>query len=160
MKTIERLRIKKTGLDAEYESAVNDSRFRNICFVSGGNLSKSSYRYRNKHREKLCRIIDERSLCVRAIKIVENKAFTPAEVKRCRLEIMHSYREYDRPLPMSSPVIDFARIVRLSFRNEYKSVLKKHPIILDFEDRNGIYIVASDDKIVHKWPELDDGAYK
>ncbi|MBD9134151.1 MAG: hypothetical protein EGP73_04685 [Alistipes indistinctus] len=99
-------------------------------------------------------------MCVRAIKIVENKAFTPAEVERCRLEIMHSYREYDRPLPMSSPVIDFARIVRLSFRNEYKSVLKKHPIILDFEDRNGIYIVASDDKIVHKWPELDDGAYK
>lgn len=160
MKAIERLRIKKTGLDAEYESAVNDTRFRNICFVSGGNLSKSSFRYRMRHRAKLSRIIDECSLCARAIKIVESKPFTPAEVERCRLEIMHSYREYDRPLPMSSPVIDFARIVRLSFRDEYKSVLKKYPIILDFEDRNGIYIVASDDKIVHKWPKLDDGAYK
>lgn len=160
MKTIERLRIKKTRLDAEYESAVSDTRFRNICFASGGNLSKSSYRYRIRHRAKLCRIIDERSLCARAIKIVESKPFTPDEVERCRLEIMHCYREYDRPLTMPLPIIEFARLVRLSFRDEYKSVLKKYPIILDFEDRNGIYIVALDDKIIHKWPELDDEIYK
>lgn len=82
------------------------------------------------------------------------------EVEKCRLEIMHYNREYDRPLPMSSPVVDFSRIVRLTFRDGYKSVLKKYPVILDFEDRNGIYIVSPDDKIIHKWPELDDGVYK
>ena len=160
METIERLKIKKAGLDVQYDLAIHDTRFRNICFVAGGNSSKSSYRYRVRHREKLCRIIDERNLCARAIKIVEGKPFMFDEVEKCRLEIMHYNREYDRPLPMSSPVVDFSRIVRLTFRDGYKSVLKKYPVILDFEDRNGIYIVSPDDKIIHKWPELDDGVYK
>lgn len=94
-KTLGRLEEKRAKLKNAYKEANDDSRFRNLSFCAAGNLKKGARNYRIRHRDKICRLIDEITICERAIKIVKGEPFTLDEMDGCRSEIMNRYEEYN-----------------------------------------------------------------
>lgn len=155
-KTLERLEAELSKLKSDYTAASDDGRFRNITFGAAGHLSKGSRNYMYRHRDKLCRITDEITMCKRAVKIVRGEAFNNEDMDECRRDIMHLYKDYERPYYGGGFTVAYmAEGIVLSFFGKYRSVLNRFPVILDFENNNGLYYYNPDKTITHKWPEPD-----
>ncbi|CVI71740.1 hypothetical protein [Alistipes sp. CHKCI003] len=119
-------------LKEELNEALNDERYRNLSFVSVGNLSRANRNYLTRHMEKIGRLQHRYDLCVRMQRIVDGEVFTLDDIDKCRMEIMRRYPEYGQEIGLPYGIIFTAEAIRKSLTPKYDQQLHKHPIRIDF----------------------------
>lgn len=144
-------RYKVLRLEKKLVEAQKDERYKNLSFIAGGNLSRGSRSYLNRHIEKISRLRHEHDLYLHIQRITNGEIFTLDDINVCRLEIMRQYPEYEQPITAESGILFAVEAIRKSFGRKYYLPLYRHPIRIDFGTTNDrICIVHSSNFIEYE----------
>ncbi len=143
-------------LKKELDEAIQDERYKNLSFVSGGNLTKSGRNFVRRHTDKIGRLAHEYDLHVRIQRIIDGEIFTLEDINRCQLEIMNRFSQYEHPIDSGSGILFAAEAIRKSFGGRFALILYRYPIKIDFETPNRrIYIIHPSNFIEYQKKQED-----
>ncbi len=123
-------------LKKELDEASNDKKFRNLAFVTSGNMTKSGRAHIRRQAEKICRLSHEYDLHVRIQRIIDGEVFTLDDIDKYRQEIKKRFPQYNQPIGSDCGILFAAEAIRKSFGNCFCLILYRYPIKTDFGTPN------------------------